>query len=145
VTLVVNVASNCGYTASNYKGMQALQEEFADRGFSVLAFPCNQFGAQEPGSNQEVLAFARAQGASFSLFAKVEVNGDNAAPLYAWLKAQKGFEGDVSWNFVKFLVARNGAVLKRYGPDWDDAAMRADVEDALKEAHQEADAFRKAA
>ncbi len=142
VTLVVNVASACGYTASNYAGLQASYDRYKDGGFAVLAFPCNQFGAQEPGSDAEVKAFAARQGATFPLFSKIDVKGDDAHPLWEWLTAQPGVEGEPSWNFNKFLVGRNGAVLRRYGPEWDDARIRADIADALKSAYEEADAFR---
>jgi len=127
------VASQCGYTAANYKGLVSLYEDKKEEGFTVLAFPCNEFGEQEPGTDAEIKAFAAEQGATFPLFGKVNVNGPSAAPLYEWLKLQPGFEGDLAWNFVKFLISRNGKVLKRYESAWDDAQIRADVEEALKE------------
>ncbi len=171
VTLIVNVASACGYTDANYKGLQALHERFSPRGFSVLAFPCDCFGHQEPGSDAEIAAFAASRGATFPLFAKIEgVNGDAAAPVYDWLHLQRGFEADVSWNFNKvsarvrvaawrehctradawhwhtarrpqFLIGRSGKPLKRYGPAWEEEAIVADVEEALSAAFDEADAF----
>ena len=142
VTVIVNVASACGYTATNYAGLQELQTEFEARGFSVLAFPCNCFGAQEPGSPAEVAAFAKSRGASFPVFEKIAaVNGDNAPPLYQWLHLQPGHDADFEWNFVKLLVGRNGQLLKRYGPAFDGDALRRDIEDALKQAYDEADAF----
>jgi glutathione peroxidase len=134
VSIVVNVASKCGYTESNYKGLQAVYESFKDQGFTVLAFPCNQFGRQEPGSDAEVKAFAESKGATFPLFSKVDVNGDNASIIWEFLKLQPAFRdgGDIRWNFEKALVGRNGQVIKRYTSTWDDAAMREDIEAALK-------------
>ncbi len=105
---------------SQYAGLRTLHEDHEDRGFSVLGFPCNQFGAQEPGSNQEILEFAQSKfGAGFPMFAKTEVNGDGACDLYAFLKAghpdEEGNE-DIGWNFTKFLVGRDGQVIARFGP-----------------------------
>ena len=109
----------------------------------MLAFPCDCFGNQEPGDNAAVKAFVRDKyGVTFPMFAKVDaVNGEDAHPIFDWLKLQPRMGGDITWNFNKFLVARNGQVLKRYGPEWSDATLRADVEDALKAAYDEADAF----
>jgi glutathione peroxidase len=118
VLLVVNVASKCGFTPQ-YKGLQAVYEQFGPRGFEILAFPCDQFGHQEPGSDAEISAFCeRTYGVTFPLFAKIEVNGKNAHPLYVWLKKQKrGLLGDrIKWNFTKFLVDRAGAVQARFAP-----------------------------
>jgi len=119
VCLVVNVASACGLTPQ-YAGLNALHEENQSRGFTVLAFPCNQFGGQEPGSNEEVLEFARSRyGVGFPMFAKVEVNGDGACDLYQFLKSQRADEegnSDIAWNFTKFLVDGSGAVVARFGP-----------------------------
>jgi glutathione peroxidase len=119
VCLVVNVASRCGLTPQ-YAGLAALQERFADRGFTVLGFPCNQFAGQEPGSDAEVCEFAQSRyGATFPMFSKIEVNGDGACELYRLLKAaQANDDGttDVQWNFTKFLVGRDGAVLARFSP-----------------------------
>jgi glutathione peroxidase len=118
VVLVVNVASKCGFTPQ-YKGLEELYRRFAPRGFEILAFPCDQFGHQEPGSDGEIAAFCeRTYGITFPLFAKVEVNGENAHPLYAWLKQQKrGLLGRrIKWNFTKFLVDRNGTVRARFAP-----------------------------
>jgi glutathione peroxidase len=118
VLLVVNVASKCGFTPQ-YKGLQELYERFAPRGFEILAFPCDQFGHQEPGPNVEIAAFCdRTYGITFPLFAKIEVNGRNAHPLYMWLKQQKtGLLGSrIKWNFTKFLVDGNGKVRARFAP-----------------------------
>lgn len=116
--LVVNVASECGYT-SQYAGLEALYKAHKDRGFVVLGFPCNQFGAQEPGNEKDIAAFCEQNyGVTFPLFAKVDVNGDNEHPLFTWLKSQKkGIFGTaaIKWNFSKFLVGPNGEVIKRYG------------------------------
>jgi glutathione peroxidase len=118
VLLIVNVASKCGFTPQ-YRGLQALQETFGPRGFAVLAFPCDQFGHQEPGTDGEIAAFCRQNFAvTFPLFAKIEVNGAGEHPLYRWLKQQKGgFLGSrIKWNFTKFLVDRAGAVRGRFAP-----------------------------
>jgi glutathione peroxidase len=134
VLLIVNVASHCGFTPQ-YTGLEALQKKYHDRGFDVLAFPCNQFGAQEPGSEKEIAQFCETQyNATFPLFAKVEVNGDNATPLYKHLKsAKKGLLGTeaIKWNFTKFLVDRNGAVVGRYAPNDTPESLEADVAKAL--------------
>jgi glutathione peroxidase len=118
VLLIVNVASKCGFTPQ-YTGLQTLYETLAPRGFAVLGFPCDQFGHQEPGTDAEIAAFCRQNFAvTFPLFAKVEVNGRGAHPLYQWLKEQKGgFLGSrIKWNFTKFLVDRAGAVRGRFAP-----------------------------
>ncbi len=117
--LVVNVASRCGFTPQ-YEGLQALHERYRDKGFAVLGFPCNQFGHQEPAAEGEIQSFCSlTYNVTFPLFAKIAVNGDDTHPLYRLLKSsQKGFLGTeaVKWNFTKFLVAPDGAVLKRYAP-----------------------------
>jgi glutathione peroxidase len=134
VLLIVNVASECGFTPQ-YAGLQALQEKFHSRGFEVLGFPCNQFGRQEPGSEAEIAAFCdRNYHVTFPLFAKVDVNGDDAAPLYRYLKSEKrGLLGSeaIKWNFTKFLVDRAGHVLKRYAPNDTPEAIEPDIEKAL--------------
>ena len=117
--LIVNVASKCGFTPQ-YEGLQALYEKYRDQGFEILGFPCNQFGAQEPGDMNEIQTFCSTQyGVTFPMFAKIEVNGDNAHPLYQFLKSEKkGLAGSesIKWNFTKFLVDRNGEVVARFGP-----------------------------
>jgi glutathione peroxidase len=117
--LIVNVASHCGFTPQ-YEGLEALYRKHKDQGFVVLGFPCDQFGHQEPGSEAEIRGFCdRQYGVTFPLFAKIDVNGSNAHPLYRYLKsAKKGLLGreTIMWNFTKFLVGRNGEVLRRYGP-----------------------------
>jgi glutathione peroxidase len=119
VLLVVNVASACGFTPQ-YAGLEALYRRYRDRGFSVLGFPCNQFGAQEAGSDAEIASFCSlTYDVTFPLFAKVDVNGDAAHPLFRLLKkARKGLLGTeaIKWNFTKFLVGRDGRVLERFGP-----------------------------
>ena len=119
VLLIVNTASKCGFTPQ-YAGLQALYQEYNQQGFAVLAFPCNQFGKQEQGSNQEIASFCDLQfHISFPLFEKVEVNGEQAHPLYQFLKSQaRGLLGSqkIKWNFTKFLINKNGDVLKRYAP-----------------------------
>jgi glutathione peroxidase len=118
VLLVVNTASQCGFTPQ-YKGLQELYATYKDRGFAVLAFPCDQFGHQEPGSDEEIASFCETNyGVDFPLFSKVEVNGDNAHPLYKFLKSEKGgLLGDaIKWNFTKFLIDKQGNVIERYAP-----------------------------
>ena len=134
VSIVVNVASKCGYTDSNYHGLQSVYEAYKNQGFTVLAFPCNQFGRQEPGSEEEIKAFAASKGATFPLFGKVDVNGGDASVVWEFLKLQPAFRdgGDIRWNFEKALVGRNGQVIKRYTSTWNDATMREDIEAALK-------------
>ena len=113
--LIVNVASQCGLTP-HYAGLQALQARFGDRGFNVLGFPCNQFGAQEPGSEAQIRQFCESRyQVTFPMFAKIDVNGAGAHPLYQWLKAQTG-GADIGWNFAKFLVNGQGECVARYAP-----------------------------
>lgn len=134
VVLVVNTASKCGFTPQ-YKGLQALYEEFRDRGFVVLGFPCDQFAHQEPGTDEEIGAFCeRNFGVEFPLFAKIEVNGSGAHPLYDWLKSEKSgvLGGRIKWNFTKFLVGREGRVIDRFGPARKPEDLRAAVADALR-------------
>ena len=119
VLLIVNVASHCGFTPQ-YEGLEALHRKFKDRGFSVLGFPCNQFGAQEPGDAREIATFCSlTYEVSFPMFAKIEVNGPKAHPLYAFLKKEKkGLLGSesIKWNFTKFLIGRDGEVIRRFAP-----------------------------
>ena len=129
--LIVNVASQCGFTPQ-YKGLEELYRKYKDKGFVVLGFPCNQFGRQEPGSESDIRGFCdRQYGVTFPLFAKIDVNGPNAHPLYRYLKsAKKGLLGreTIAWNFTKFLVGRNGEVLRRYGSRRTPEAIEKDVE-----------------
>jgi len=113
VVLVVNTAAQCGFTPQ-FEGLEKLHQEYAEQGLVVLGFPCNQFGSQDPGSNEEIGAFCeRNYGVSFPMFEKVDVNGDDAHPLFAWLREEKGgiLGGAIKWNFTKFLVARDGTVV----------------------------------
>jgi glutathione peroxidase len=134
VLLVVNTASKCGFTPQ-YDGLEKLYQQFKDKGFEVLGFPCNQFGAQEPGSADEIAEFCKVNfGVTFPLMAKVEVNGDGASPLFDWMKKEaKGLMGSTSikWNFTKFLIDRQGHVVKRYGPQDTPAAIAKDIEKLL--------------
>ena len=136
VLLIVNTASACGYT-SQYRGLQALYQRFKDQGFSVLGFPCNQFGGQEPGTADEIQDFCEKKfSVTFPLFAKIDVNGPDTHPLYQQLKSAKpGLLGsqDIKWNFTKFLVARNGQVQKRYGSQKDPNDLEPAVLEALGE------------
>lgn len=133
VVLVVNTASQCGFTPQ-YQGLQDLHDRFADQGFSVLGFPCDQFGGQEPGTEEEIAGFCeRTFGVTFPLFAKIDVNGERAHPLYRWLKKQKGglLGGRIAWNFTKYLVGRDGTVIGRYAPTTRPEKIAEDVERAL--------------
>jgi glutathione peroxidase len=133
VVLVVNVASQCGHTPQ-YAGLQQLYADHADRGFTVLGFPCDQFGHQEPGTEAEIAEFCETSfGVTFPMFAKVEVNGVGAHPLYQWLRSQaEGPKGsDIEWNFAKFLLDREGRVLARYGFRTEPQELTPDIEKAL--------------
>ena len=134
VLLIVNTASACGFTPQ-YKGLQTLHEQYADRGLVVLGFPCNQFGAQEPGTADEIGSFCQKNyGVTFPMFAKVEVNGDDAHPLFQHLKKEArgllGSEG-IKWNFTKFLVDRDGSVVKRFAPAATPESLAAEIEALL--------------
>jgi glutathione peroxidase len=134
VTLAVNVASRCGLTPQ-YTGLERLQRELEPENFTIVGFPCNQFGAQEPGSEAEIQAFcATNYQISFPMSAKLDVNGAGRHPLYAWLTdARNGQPGDVQWNFEKFLIGRDGRLLKRYPPTVkpEDNGLMQDIADAL--------------
>ena len=134
VVLVVNTASQCGFTGQ-YAGLQELYDTYGERGFTVLGFPCDQFGNQEPGDEAEIATFCeRNYGVSFPMFAKVDVNGDDAHPLYAWLRDEKSglLPGDgIKWNFTKFLVGRDGQVVKRFSPTTEPAKLGDKIEAAL--------------
>lgn len=132
--LVVNVASHCGFTPQ-YEGLEAMHRELAPKGFEVLGFPCNQFGEQEPGNAEEIANFCKlTYDVSFPIFAKIDVNGPTAAPLYRYLKAEKpGLLGTeaIKWNFTKFLVDKQGNVVRRYAPTDTPESIAKDVEKLL--------------
>ena len=134
VLLVVNTASKCGFTPQ-YDGLEALWRKFRDRGFEVVAFPCNQFGGQEPGNAEEIESFCKVNfGVSFPLMAKIEVNGNGATPLYNWLKAEApGVLGSkrIKWNFTKFLIGRDGKVVRRFAPRDKPAKLESAIEALL--------------
>ena len=134
VLLVVNTASRCGFTPQ-YAGLERLHEDLSPRGFAVLGFPCNQFGAQEPGEAAEIAQFCETTfGVRFPMFAKVEVNGPGAHPLFKWLKREaKGLLGSqrIKWNFTKFLIDRDGSVVRRYAPNATPESIRPDIERLL--------------
>ena len=133
-SLVVNTASQCGFTPQ-FEGLQNLQESYADDGFSVLGFPCNQFREQDPGDDASIKTFCESSfGVTFPMFSKVDVNGDDAHPVYQWLRSEKGgMMGDkIKWNFTKFLVGKDGQVIKRYAPTTKPEKITGDIEKALK-------------
>jgi glutathione peroxidase len=134
VLLIVNTASKCGFTPQ-YEGLEKLHEAYAAKGFSVLGFPCNQFGGQEPGNAEEIANFCKlTYDVSFPMFAKIEVNGEAAHPLYKYLKAAKpgllGLEA-IKWNFTKFLISREGHVVQRYAPTTTPASLAGAIEALL--------------
>ncbi len=134
VVLVVNVASKCGLTPQ-YEGLEALYRRFRDRGLVVLGFPCNQFAEQEPGTSADIAQFCSlTYDVTFPMFERIEVNGDGAHPLYAWLKAEApGIFGSeaIKWNFTKFLLDRDGKVVERYAPTTEPADIAPDIEKLL--------------
>ena len=135
VLLIVNTASACGFTPQ-FAGLEQLWADYCDQGLVVIGFPSNEFGGQDPGANDAIASFCQLNyGVSFPMMGKVQVNGQQAHPLWLWLKAQApgllGSEG-VKWNFTKFLVGRDGKVLKRYAPNDTPQSLRADIEKALK-------------
>ena len=134
VMLIVNTASACGFTPQ-FAGLEALHESYGKQGLVVVGFPCNQFGSQDPGSNEKIAEFCQVNyGVSFPMMAKIDVNGAGAHPLYQWLvKEAPGLLGSkaIKWNFTKFLIGKDGAVLKRYAPTQKPAGMARDIEAAL--------------
>ncbi len=134
VLLIVNTASACGFTPQ-FAGLEQLHQSYAAQGLAVLGFPCNQFGSQDPGSNEEIGAFCqRNYGVSFQMMEKIKVNGDGAHPLYQWLSAEApGILGSkaIKWNFTKFLVGKDGRVLQRYAPQDAPKKIAKDIEAAL--------------
>ena len=134
LVLIVNTASQCGFTPQ-FAGLEALWQAYKDRGLVIMGFPSNQFGHQDPGSNDEIASFCQLNyGVSFPMMAKVDVNGGHTHPLYAWLKAEApGLLGSkaIKWNFTKFLVGRDGQVIKRYAPQDKPESLAADIEAAL--------------
>lgn len=135
VLLIVNIATHCGFTPQ-LAGLQQLYDTYRDKGFEILAFPCNQFGQQAPGTNAEIHEFCSAKfHTTFPQFGKIDVNGDNESPLYTYLKAQRGGVGNpnIKWNFTKFLVNPSGEVVKRFGSTKTPEAMTADIEKLLQD------------
>jgi glutathione peroxidase len=133
VVLVVNTASECGFTPQ-YEGLEKLYEQYADQGLVVLGFPCNQFGGQEPGAAEEIGAFCQKNyGVTFPMFDKVDVNGADAHPLFQWLQEEKGglIGSKIKWNFTKFLINRDGEVVDRFGPTTKPEKLTKDIEQQL--------------
>ena len=134
VVLVVNTASQCGFTPQ-FEGLEKLYEQYTDQGLVVLGFPCNQFGGQEPGDSDQIGAFCQKNyGVTFPMFEKIDVNGDDAHPLFQWLREEKGgLLGDkIKWNFTKFLIGRDGQVIGRFGPTTKPEKISGDIEKALQ-------------
>lgn len=133
VLLIVNTASKCGFTPQ-FEGLEALYQQYKEQGLVVIGFPCNQFGAQDPGTNEEIGTFCQKNyGVSFPMMAKIDVNGKDAHPIFDWLKDQKGgllIDG-IKWNFTKFLIGADGQVIDRYAPTTKPDALKADIEQAL--------------
>lgn len=133
VVLVVNTASECGFTPQ-YEGLEQLWRDFKSDGLVVLGFPCDQFGGQEPGTEEEIADFcSRNYGVTFPMFAKVDVNGPGAHPLWTWLREEKGgvLGDEIKWNFTKFLVGRDGRVIRRFAPRTSPAQLAGGIESAL--------------
>lgn len=135
ILLIVNTATGCGFTPQ-YSGLQDLYDKYKGKGLEILDFPCNQFGNQAPGSNEEIGSFCTGRyGITFRQFDKIDVNGENESPLYTWLKSQKGGLGGsaVKWNFTKFLVNKDGKVVARYAPTKTPASIEKDIAKILEE------------
>ncbi len=135
VVLIVNVASKCGHTPQ-YEGLEKLYETYKDQGFVIVGFPCNQFGGQEPGTNEEIQEFCKLNyGVTFPVLAKIDVNGKNADPLYVYLKSEKsGIGGSaIKWNFTKFLIGRQGQVIERFSTQTEPEKLTDDIERAIAE------------
>lgn len=133
VVLIVNTASKCGFT-KQYEGLEELYEKYKDQGFVILGFPCNQFGAQEPGDNEEIKNFCTSTfSVTFPMMSKIDVNGDDADPLYKFLKKEKGgiLGDDIKWNFTKFLIDREGNVVDRFASQKTPKALKKEVEKLL--------------
>ncbi|OMO58635.1 Glutathione peroxidase [Corchorus olitorius] len=140
VLLIVNVASKCGMTNSNYTELNQLYEKYKEQGLEILAFPCNQFGEEEPGSNDQIAEFVCSRFRSeFPVFDKIDVNGDNASPLYKYLKLGKWgiFGDDIQWNFAKFLVSKDGQVVHRYYPTTPPLSLEYDLKKLLEHSQNE--------
>mgnify|MGYP001243165996 FL=1 len=135
VVLIVNTASQCGFTPQ-FEGLQNLYEAYKDEGFEILGFPCNQFGNQDPGTNEEIHSFCQKNyGVTFPMFSKVDVKGDHAHPLFLYLtESSKGFvTSQIKWNFTKFLIGKDGHVIERFAPQTDPEKLKKAVESALKD------------
>lgn len=135
VVLVVNTASECGFTPQ-YEGLEKLYDQYGDKGLVILGFPSNQFGKQEPGTDQEIATFCQKNyGVSFQMFSKIDVNGENAHPIYRYLKDQKGgtFGSKIKWNFTKFLLDKDGNVVKRFGSTVKPIKLEGDVLELINE------------
>lgn len=131
VLLIVNVASQCGLTATNYKELVELHEKYGEsNGLRILAFPCNQFGGQEPGTNEDIVCFAKSKNATFDFFDKIDVNGKNTHPLWSFMKDKQGglLGSFIKWNYTKFIVDKEGKVVERHGPNTDPSKLASHLE-----------------
>lgn len=133
VLIIVNVASNCGLTESNYKQLQQLYDKYSEKGLRILAFPSNQFAGQEPGTSEEILNFVKQYNVTFDMFEKIDVNGENAHPLWKWLKTQKGglITDAIKWNFTKFIVNKEGKPVERFSPTTEPLSMEENLKKYL--------------
>lgn len=133
-TLIVNVATNCSFTKSNYPQLNELYDKYESQGLRIAAFPCNQFNGQEPGCDTDIKEFVKKKGVRFDMFSKIDVNGDTAIPLYKWLKSKQGgilgFDS-IKWNFTKFLVNKEGVPIKRFAPQDEPKTIEPDIKAAL--------------
>lgn len=131
--MIVNVASKCGFTKNNYKELNDLHAKYKDQGLAILGFPCNQFGHQEPGCEVDIKEFIKKNGVEWDMFAKVDVNGDDAIPLYHWLKDKQGgtLIDAIKWNFTKFLVNKQGLPVSRYAPNKNPLEFEGDIKAEL--------------
>lgn len=139
VCIIVNVASQCGYTANHYEEFNELYEKYKNNGLRILGFPCNQFGGQEPGNESNICTFVSSKNVKFDMFSKVDVNGDNAHPLWKYLKHKQGgtLIDAIKWNFTKFIIDRNGQPVERHGPSTSPKQLEKNLEKYLNSSHTE--------
>lgn len=139
VCIIVNVASQCGYTKNHYEELNELYDKYKEQGLRILGFPCNQFGSQEPGDDTTICSFVSSKSVKFDMFSKVDVNGDDAHPLWKYLKHKQGgtLIDAIKWNFTKFIVNRNGLPVERHGPNTSPKDLEENIKKYLSESHDE--------